>query len=134
MHKRVLVIDDEQAVRKSFELALKKTPYTLDAAAKGEEGLKLLQEQAYDLIYLDLKMPGMSGVETLLRIREKDKDIPVYIVTAFHKEFFDELTEARKQEIEFELLMKPIGLEQIREITSAILDDEGHFSGGEHDV
>ena len=121
MSTRILVIDDEQAVRKSFVLALSGAAYDVDTAANGEEGLALFKERAHALVYLDLKMPGLSGVETLLAIRELDMKVPIYIVTAFHREFFDQLADARKREIEFELLMKPIGLDQIREVTHGIL-------------
>ena len=122
MNKRIVVIDDEEAVRKSFALALEKSKYEIETAENGEIGLDRFGQEKYDLVFLDLKMPGMSGVETLLKIREKDSAVPVYIVTAFHKEFLDELADARKKEIDFELLIKPLGLSQIREIVGAILE------------
>lgn len=122
MSKRILVIDDEEAIRKSFALALEKTRYEVETAANGKDGLNLFMQEKYDLVFLDLKMPGMSGVETLLKLREINKAVPVYIVTAFHKEFLDELADARKKEIDFELLIKPLGLSQIREIAGAILE------------
>jgi len=124
MSKHILVIDDEEAVRKSFILALKKTGYTVDTASNGREGLDLFMKKGYDLIYLDLKMPIMTGAEVLMKIREKDKAVPIYIVTAFHQEFFDQLKDARKAGADFELLMKPIGIEQIRTITEGILEGE----------
>ncbi len=129
MSKCVLVIDDEEAVRKSFLLALKKTQYQVDTASNGKDALNLFSQKNYDLVYLDLKMPGMSGAEVLVRIREKNKAVPIYIVTAFHREFFDELTNARKEGIDFELLMKPIELDQIRTITEAILEGRAIIEG-----
>ncbi len=131
MSKHILIIDDEEAVRKSFILALKQKDYTVDTASNGKEGLDLFLEKNYDLIYLDLKMPVMSGAEVLLKIREKNKTVPVYIVTAFHQEFFDELQSARKQGTDFELLMKPIGIQQIRSITEGLLEGELILEGDE---
>jgi CheY-like chemotaxis protein len=122
MTKRVLIIDDEEAVRKSFALALKKLPYELDFAENGQKALEKFDQKPFDLIYLDLKMSVMNGVETLYGIRDRDKDVPVYIVTAFHKEFFDELAEVRQNKIEFDLLMKPIGRDQIIAVTRGILE------------
>ena len=73
--KKVLVIDDQEAIRKSFELALRRTPYLVETADSGMAGLDKFRQEKHDLIYLDLKMPGMSGVETLRALREIDFQI-----------------------------------------------------------
>ncbi|MBT4816295.1 MAG: response regulator, partial [Lentisphaerae bacterium] len=65
MPRRVLVIDDDLAVRKSFELALEDTDLHLETAESGLKGLALLRETPYDLVILALKMPEVNGVETL---------------------------------------------------------------------
>ena len=130
MSKRILVIDDDAAVRRAFDLALRGEPYQLDLASSGEEGVSRVVAQAYDLIYLDLRMPGLDGVETLRRVRRERPDQRVYFVTAFHKEFFEQLVAARAEGLDFELLHKPLERGQIIEITRAILGDgmviEGH--------
>ena len=122
MAKRVLVIDDEKPIRDSFILALEDTDFLLDTASSGKEGLERIKHAAYDLIYLDLKMPGMNGVETLRKIRQKEKNIPIYIITAFAKEFFDELGQLKEEKIDFEIMRKPIGMNAIKEITVSLLD------------
>ncbi|MBT3381242.1 MAG: response regulator, partial [Lentisphaerae bacterium] len=91
MPRRVLVIDDDLAVRKSFELALEDTDLHLETAESGLKGLALLRETPYDLVILDLKMPEINGVETLGRIRKINTGVLVYILTAFHREFLDPL-------------------------------------------
>ena len=91
MNKRILVVDDEEAIRKSFILALEDTDYKVDAADSGEKGIEFVINQTYDLIFLDLKMPGLNGVETLQKIREIDNQAIVYFVTAFYGEFLEEL-------------------------------------------
>ena len=131
MTKRILVVDDEEAVRKSFALAFKKMPYELDFAENGRIALEKFDQASYDLIYLDLKMPEMNGVETLNEIRNRDKNVPIYIVTAFHKEFLDELAEARKNKLDFDLLMKPVGREQIIAVTKGILEGGYLLEGGD---
>ena len=116
MSKRILVIDDERVIRKSFELALEDTGFDVETADGGEQGLAMLQSGKYDLIFLDLKMPGLNGVETLRRIRLQGAKMPVYIITAFHTEFLKELKTLKNEGVDFELLRKPIGADQIAEI------------------
>ena len=122
MTKRILVIDDEEAIRKSFILALEDTAYQVDTAESGEKGIEMAQKNNYGLFFLDLKMPGLNGVETLRGLREIDKDVPVYIVTAFFKEYLDELKSAEGAGINFEVLKKPIGIDQIVLVTTGILE------------
>jgi len=122
MNKRILVIDDDAGVRKAFALALEDTPYKLDAAESGEKGIEMVQNNKYNLIFLDLKMPGLNGVETLRGIRKISGDLPVYIVTAFHKEFFEGLKEVRDDGIDFELLNKPVGGDEIVMIAKIVLE------------
>ena len=122
MTKRILVIDDEDAIRKSFELALEDSGYEVDTASSGMEGIEMLKSQSYDLVFLDLKMPGMNGVETLREIRKLNKDIPVYIVTAFYGEFFEELTHMAEQGVEFEVLNKPVDGDMILKLCQGVLE------------
>ena len=122
MSKRILVVDDEEAVRNAFGLALRKLPYQVDSAENGRVALELMGQNAYDLVYLDLKMPEMNGVETLKAIRALNQSVPVYIVTAFHREFLDDLAEARKARMAFELVMKPLGMDQIIAVTRGVLE------------
>jgi DNA-binding response OmpR family regulator len=122
MTKRILVIDDESGIRKSFMTALEDTGYLVETAESGEVGIEKLEKQKYDLIYLDLNMPGLNGVETLRELRERDKDVPVYILTAFHAAFTDQLKKAADDKIDFELLKKPLSSNQVVSITRGILD------------
>ncbi len=122
MSKRVLVIDDEAAIRKSFSLALEETGYWVDAAECGEAGIEMEKGRPYDLIFLDLKMPGINGVETLRELRKLDTEVPIYIVTAFYGEFFDQLRSVEKDGISFEVMKKPIGTDEIALVTRSVLE------------
>jgi len=122
MSKRILVIDDEETIRKLFVEVLKDTPYQVDTASSGEQGIELEQKTRYDLVFLDLKMPGLNGVETLRRLWELDPGVPVYIITAFHKEFLDQLGSAAEDGISFEILHKPFGANEINLIVRSVLD------------
>jgi len=69
----------------------------------------------------------MDGVETLRELRKIDRDVPVYIVTAFHGEFSNQLEAAEKDGIEFDLIRKPIGSAQLIDITKGILEGPGVY-------
>lgn len=121
---RVLVIDDDAAIRKAFQFALEDSVVEVDTADSGENGVARIRDQnantPYDLIFLDMKMPGMNGAETLRELRNFDTGIPVYIVTAFHKEFLLELQSLRKEGIRFDLLRKPLGIDEINMLVDSV--------------
>lgn len=114
--KHILVIDDDPAVRDGYLLSLEDAGAHLHIAAGGAEGLRLAAEQRPDLVFLDLRMPGLDGVETLRRLNELHADLTVYIVTAFAAEYFEKLHAARSEGLRFEVAAKPLGAEQIQQI------------------
>lgn len=122
MAKRILVIDDNESVRKSFTMALESTDYIVDTVSSGEKGIEMVRNNKYDLIYLDLNMPGPDGVETMQTLWESEKDIPFYIITAFHEEYADRLEAAQSEGIKFQLLQKPIDINQILRFTRIIIE------------
>ena len=123
MRKRILVIDDEEAIREVFLAALKHTEYQVDTIDSGEKAIAMVERAKYNLVYLDLRMPGLNGVQTLRELRKKDKDVPIYIVTAFHAEFFDQLKSAEEDGVKYELLKKPIGPAQLITVTKGVLEE-----------
>ncbi len=127
MSKRILVIDDDLAIRKSFALTLEDADCQVDTAESGEAGVDKASNTVYDLIFLDLKMPGINGVETLIRLRDDGRKMPVYIITAFHEEFMDQLRVAADEGYDFEVMQKPIMSEDLVRITEAILVGAGTY-------
>ncbi|MCK4870329.1 MAG: response regulator [Gammaproteobacteria bacterium] len=121
MPKTILVIDDDAAIREAFTYALIDVPYKLEVAESGDAAIAKMQEQRFDLIFLDLRMPGMNGIEVLKKVHALNSAIPIYIITAFAKEFFAELTHARQKGINFELISKPASNEQIQQIVNNVL-------------
>jgi two-component system response regulator (stage 0 sporulation protein F) len=79
----VLVVDDEESIRFLYREELEEEGYTVITAADGEEALRKVRSDKPDLITLDIRMPGMDGIEVLQRIREMDKEIPVIMSTAY---------------------------------------------------
>ncbi len=127
MNKRILVIDDFADIRNLFVRALEDTSYKVDTAASGAKGVSLHKENKYDLIFLDLNMPGMNGIEVLHKIRKIDKDVPIYIITALYKEFIEGITIANQKGLKFEITNKPISLHQIVSITNKTLEGSKVF-------
>ncbi|HEV2326822.1 MAG TPA: response regulator, partial [Terracidiphilus sp.] len=79
----ILVIDDEAGIRESLEVLLSLEGYTPKMAADGEEGLRMLDHDTFDLVLLDLALPGRSGLELLPDIRERHPELPVIMITAY---------------------------------------------------
>ena len=123
---KILVIDDENAVRKSFVLALEDIDCLVETTESGEEGLKKAKNK-FDIIFCDLKMPGLNGVETVRLLRKKDKKTPIFIVTAFSKEFAVGLKELEKENVEFQLMSKPLPSEKIVAVVQGILTGASSF-------
>ncbi len=118
MSKRILVIDDDEGVRDAFDLALDTSDLRIDLAASGEDGLLLAEANRPDLVFLDLRMPGIDGVETLRRLLALYPDLLVHIMTAFHEEFFPALRLAAAEGLSFELSRKPLEMGQIRQLAT----------------
>jgi len=79
----ILVIDDERGIREGCKRALTPAGYNVDVAETGAVGLRKLREGSFDLVLLDLMMPGMSGMEALDRIHEVDPEIVAIIITGY---------------------------------------------------
>ena len=78
---RILVIDDEAAIRDSLKMTLEYEGYEFLGAATGQEGLNIAEREAPDLVLLDVKMPGMDGIDVLERLRSMNEALPVIVVS-----------------------------------------------------
>jgi CheY-like chemotaxis protein len=117
--KRVLVIDDDEGVRESFRAALEDAGYDVLTAESGLSGVESAQANRPDLIFVDLKMPGISGVETLRRLHTACPRTPVYIVTGFYGEFLAPLRGLKTDGIDFNLARKPLSATEIKAIAAS---------------
>ncbi|MGO9439955.1 MAG: sigma-54-dependent transcriptional regulator [Terriglobales bacterium] len=79
----ILIIDDESEIRESLETLLELEGYRVDAAESGEDGLARIAGQPFDLVLLDLALPGKNGLEVLAVIRERDPQLAVIMITAY---------------------------------------------------
>lgn len=83
MTKRVLIIDDTKNIRLLLTKCLELEGYAVESAADGKEGLERILKGSFDLIFLDIKLPEISGTEVLRRMREAGILTPVIVITAY---------------------------------------------------
>ena len=81
MNARILVVDDEAEIRRSVRMILEYEGHDVQEASSGPEALALVQRDAPDLVFLDIKMPGMDGLEVLQKMREVNEMLPVVIIS-----------------------------------------------------
>ena len=115
----ILIIDDEEVVLDSCTQILKGGKYQIATAANGNLGLELVKESQPDLVFVDLKMPGISGIEVIEKIREFDPTIVVIVITGFAT--VSSAVEAMKNGA-YDFLPKPFTPDEFRLITQRGLD------------
>ena len=97
--KKILVIDDEELVIRSLSKLLEKNGYTVFLAKNGQDALVMVEEERFDLIIADIRMPGMNGVEAMHSINESlekqnIKNTPVIFITGYADEKIEKMAEA----------------------------------------
>ena len=80
--RRLLLVEDEQKIADALKLGLTEDGYSVDAAYDGNIGWKLFQQHKYDLVILDINLPGLNGYDLCKRIRNKSTQVPVIMLTA----------------------------------------------------
>jgi EAL domain-containing protein (putative c-di-GMP-specific phosphodiesterase class I)/CheY-like chemotaxis protein len=102
----ILVVDDEDALRRAFARTLEEAGFEVAQAATGKEALQLLESTRFDTIVSDITMPGMTGIELLRAVRQRDHDVPMILVTG--NPSVDSATQAVEHGA-LRYLVKPIG-------------------------
>jgi DNA-binding response OmpR family regulator len=121
MTKRILIIDDEEHIRRMIRLTLESAGYDVGQAADGFAGLKRLAEAKWDMVILDQRMPGMDGLTTLERIKQRDPTTRVLMATAYAS---IELAVAAMKLGASDFVRKPMTPETLRNAVSALLEKQ----------
>jgi CheY-like chemotaxis protein len=87
--RKVLVVDDDPVVGKSFDRVLSGKGYAVITARNGDEALKKLRDETYDVVFTDIKMPGMNGLEVAERVKASQPWLPVIIVTGYGTDAYE---------------------------------------------
>jgi DNA-binding NtrC family response regulator len=116
--RSVLVVDDEKNIRLTLRETLRGLELDVDTAVNGEEALTMASQQAYDLALLDLKMPGMDGLEALRHLRDLCPGLAVVILTA-HGTVETAVEAMKLGAVDF--LQKPFAPQEIRDVVSRVL-------------
>jgi two-component system, NtrC family, response regulator AtoC len=111
MRMTVLIIDDEKTIRWSLGEGLRNAGFEILEAASGEEGLQLYADKVPDCVLLDLRLPGIDGMEVLRRMRRENPEVPVIVMTAYGE--VDKAVEAMKLG-SYDFVTKPFMIEKMK--------------------
>jgi ATP-dependent Lon protease len=120
---RVLVVEDEEIARKNLHHILDREGYQVEAAADGEEALRLHRAAPFDLVLSDLKMEGMGGMEVLLRVKEENPDTDVIMITGYAT--VETAVQAMKEGAS-DYIAKPFQLDAVRAAVRGILEKKAN--------
>jgi DNA-binding response OmpR family regulator len=120
---RILIVDDEQNIRLTLNALLGRAGHTVTTAASGEEAVKLFAQQQFDLMVVDLQMPGMNGIEVVEALRSRNHDTTVIILTGHGS--LETAIEGIHQGV-FDYLLKTTDPAQIVERVESGLEERAH--------
>jgi DNA-binding NtrC family response regulator len=120
---QILIVDDEPNIRFVFRAALESAGFKVDEAANGLMALDRLEKSPSNMVFLDLQMTGIGGMEVLQRLRDSGKDVPVVIVTA-HGSIPDAVAAMKLGAIDF--LSKPLTPEALRRVVREVTARSDH--------
>ncbi len=119
LKEKILAVDDEQSMREFLEIMLKKEGYRVSLASNGEEVLKLLEKDIFDLVLLDIRMPRMDGIAVLKKIKALSPETIVIMITAYASA--DTAIKAMKEGA-YDYITKPFKIEEIKLIIKNALE------------
>jgi DNA-binding NtrC family response regulator len=118
---KILIVDDELIMRESLGGWLERDGHDIETAASGEEALAALKKTRFDILLVDIKMEGMSGLDVLKRVRETDPDVAVVMITAYGS--ISTAIEAMKNGA-YEYLLKPFDPNELGVLIEKIMDHQ----------
>ena len=118
---KLLIVDDETDVREFAASFFRKRNVEVSIAASGEEAVNLMDKQKPHLVLLDIKMDGIDGIETLRRIREKDKEVKVIMVTGRKPDDEESFNKCREYGA-MDYIHKPLDLHELEKVVLSALE------------
>jgi len=117
--EKILVVDDEQSMREFLDIMLKKEEYRVTLASNGEEVLRLIEKDIFDLILMDIRMPKMDGITVLRKVKTLSPETIVIMITAYASA--DTAIKAMKEGA-YDYITKPFKVEEIKLIIKNALE------------
>ncbi len=127
MNKKILVVDDEKMIRKMLEKALTREGYEVVCAENGEDALEILKRETIYVMFLDLKLPGMNGLELCRKIRTEYPLSVLYAITGYVSSF--ELPDSREAGFE-DHFTKPVDLKTLFRAASEAFEKVERWKNG----
>ncbi len=115
---KIMVVDDDHGMRITLEGIFEERGYAVVGAADGYQAIELARETPFALIFMDIKMPGINGVDTYRKIKKFRPETVVVMLTGFSVE---ELVKEARQEGAYTVIYKPLDMEQVNDIMQAVL-------------
>lgn len=122
----LLIVDDQQGVRRLLQEVFAEEGYSVRTASGGEEALDIIAKEMPDLLLLDIKMPGMSGLEILEELRMTNAALPVLMMTAYGD--LEVVEQAKKLGVKH-YIIKPFDLSEVRHMVKGLLIETGPGAG-----
>lgn len=116
---RLLIVDDEPNIRSALGRALNLLGYTVEEASSGPEALLMLEHTKYDLMVLDLRMPGMDGLEVMVRVHQLYPELLIVILTG-HATLESAIAAVKSEAVDY--LQKPASIQEIAEVVTQSLE------------
>jgi CheY-like chemotaxis protein len=117
-NKRILVVDDDKAIRDIISDVLSFMGFTVAVARSGNEGLDLFLKEPFDLVFTDLRMPGMDGWDLAFHVKSRAPNTPVVLITGQQKEEVMEID--KRDRVDF-VMFKPFKLKEMQKTVYRML-------------
>jgi DNA-binding NtrC family response regulator len=117
----ILVVDDDPGTCMTLEKILTKKNYQVGIAHDGEKAITMAKEKTYDIIFIDMKLPTLNGLEVFLKIKAIDPEVVAIIMTAYRQEM-DDLVDAALNKRAYASIYKPFDIENLLSLTEGILE------------